>query len=187
GGGEPGNLLHVGAHDERVGTGAAHHQTLGRILPGLQLGENALEAPHHRCIQDVEPILPAIEDEMGDALGIDAQLEARLPLIHAAFSMRIAAPCPPPTHRVARPSSLPRRLISRHKVSTSRAPVQPTGWPRAMAPPFTLVTLRSISPMGWDHPSSRAANSRAAKASLISTSFTSRNSTPPRFSASGVA
>src|SRR5215471_6694024 len=54
-----------------------------------------------------------------------------------------AAPCPPPTHMVTIPYFALRRGISRRMVAVSLAPVQPSGWPRAMAPPLTLVMVSS--------------------------------------------
>ena len=67
-------------------------------------------------------------------------------LIHARSS-RIAAPWPPPTQRLAMPRSTFRRRISSSSVRTSRAPVAPTGWPRAIAPPLTFSRSGSSSPM----------------------------------------
>src|SRR5947209_120470 len=52
-----------------------------------------------------------------------------------AASTKTAAPCPPPTHSIARPRCLPRRCSSFNSVITSRVPLAPTGCPSAMAPP----------------------------------------------------
>ncbi len=57
----------------------------------------------------------------------------------------------------------PRRAISCSSVTTMRAPVAPIGWPRAMAPPFTL----SFS--GSKRSSRSQASTWAAKASFTST------------------
>ena len=74
-----------------------------------------------------------------------------------------ASPWPPPPHSAAAPTPPPRRLSSRARCSTIRAPDMPTGWPSAMAPPLTLTLSSSM-------PSSRAeAMPTAANASLIST------------------
>ena len=43
---------------------------------------------------------------------------------------------PPPMHRVARPFLALRRPISCSRVTSTRAPEAPIGWPMAMAPPF---------------------------------------------------
>ena len=48
-------------------------------------------------------------------------------------------PWPPEMHRVARPRLDPWRWSWWTTVPTMRAPVMPIGWPRAMAPPLTLV------------------------------------------------
>jgi len=80
----------------------------------------------------------------------------------------------------------------------SRVPETPTGCPRAIAPPFTFRIERSISPIAPSSPSfSRQyfaeaiaisfAMTCAAKASFSSISPMSRNATPARFSATGVA
>ncbi len=50
----------------------------------------------------------------------------------------IAAPCPKPTHSVAIPRSTSRFSISWRSVTGSRAPLAPSGWPMAIAPPLTL-------------------------------------------------
>ena len=51
----------------------------------------------------------------------------------------VAVPSPPPQHIVTRPSSLSERSSSCSSVVISRAPVEPSGWPSAIAPPFTLT------------------------------------------------
>src|SRR5206468_7161401 len=55
-----------------------------------------------------------------------------------------AAPIPPPTHIVTMPYRDWRRFISYSRLVVSLAPVQPRGWPRAIAPPLTLSRSRSI-------------------------------------------
>src|SRR5207247_11189535 len=45
---------------------------------------------------------------------------------------------PPPRHRVARPRFALRSFIAYNRVVSTRAPLQPIGWPSATAPPFTL-------------------------------------------------
>ena len=49
-----------------------------------------------------------------------------------------AAPIPPPIHIVTIPNWEPRRFISLMICTVSLAPVQPNGWPKAMAPPLTF-------------------------------------------------
>jgi len=43
------------------------------------------------------------------------------------------APMPPPMHMVTRPNWTSRRFISLMICTVSLAPLQPRGWPRAMA------------------------------------------------------
>src|SRR5687767_1531274 len=73
-----------------------------------------------------------------------------------------AAPMPPPTHIVTMPYLALRRCISLIKVAVSFAPVQPSGWPSAMAPPLTL-TFSGSRLSSFMH-----ARACAAKASLSS-------------------
>ena len=49
---------------------------------------------------------------------------------------------PPPPQRVARPRVLPRFFMAWMSVTMIRQPVAPTGWPRPMPEPFTLVISR---------------------------------------------
>ena len=76
--------------------------------------------------------------------------------------MASAMPIPPLTHSVARPRRALRFSISWSSVTVMRVPVQPMGWPSAMAPPLTL----SLSRSKWS-PRSQA-SACAAKASLSS-------------------
>jgi len=55
------------------------------------------------------------------------------------FSMIVAMPMPPPTHSVMRPRLSLRRSSSSSSVPSSIAPVAPSGWPSAIAPPLTFV------------------------------------------------
>ena len=54
-------------------------------------------------------------------------------------STMVAMPMPPPTQSVARPQRRSRRSSSSMRVPRIIAPVAPSGWPMAMAPPLTLV------------------------------------------------
>ena len=63
-------------------------------------------------------------------------------------SINMAPPCPPPMHSVATPRLVPSRFMALTRCSTMRLPLQPTGWPRLIAPPSTLSLARSISPGG---------------------------------------
>ena len=57
-------------------------------------------------------------------------------------------PWPPPTHIVSRPNSLSRLCSPLSSVVVIRAPVEPNGWPNAIAPPCTLSRSRSM-PRSW--------------------------------------
>src|SRR5205809_3175122 len=83
---------------------------------------------------------------------------------------------PPPRHRVARPRFAPRSFIAYARVVRTLAPLQPIGWPRATAPPFTLSFSCGI-------PSSRiTARLAAAYASLCSNRSMSSPDRPAFFS-----
>src|SRR5919198_177932 len=100
------------------------------------------------------------------------ELEVALRDRHRAKSA--AWPWPTPTQRVASPYRPPRRRSSWRRETTSRAPPIPSGWPSAIAPPFTF-TFSSSSP------SSRMTTRLCeAKASLSSTRSRSPGSTPAR-------
>ena len=85
-------------------------------------------------------------------------------------------PMPPLTHSVAMPDDAPRRRNSCTSVTTMRVPVQPIGWPNAMAPPFTLSF-----PAGTGT-SRNTASTCAANASFSSTRSTSATRMPKRAS-----
>ena len=82
--------------------------------------------------------------------------------------MIIAMPCPPPMHADATPNFFPRRRSSSSSVSTSRAPLAPSGWPIAIAPPFTL-TLSRLRPSSFSH--ARYCGANASLISIRSRSF----------------
>src|SRR5262249_18263425 len=74
-----------------------------------------------------------------------------------------AMPWPTPMHMVARPFLSPRARIAWSSVATRRAPLMPSGWPSAIAPPLTLTLFGS----SWR--SRIQASDCAANASLSST------------------
>src|SRR5713101_774195 len=91
-------------------------------------------------------------------------------------SMIIETALPPPRQSVARPRFAPRSFIAKAKVVRIRAPLQPIGWPRATAPPFTLNFSCGI-------PSSRITpRLAAAYASLCSKRSISSTDRPVFFS-----
>ena len=55
----------------------------------------------------------------------------------------LAVPSEPPQHMVTNASSLSVRSSSCSAVVIRRDPVEPTGWPSAIAPPFTFTRSRS--------------------------------------------
>src|SRR5690606_38162518 len=70
---------------------------------------------------------------------------------------RVAMPRLPPTHSVARPRRRSRRSSSSTSVPRIIAPVAPSGWPIAVAPPLTLV-ISSVMPMSRMNRMATAAN-----------------------------
>ena len=108
----------------------------------------------------------AVEQQPGDAVGVAGQLEIAIgparvglrpefehaiaenvhdPGIHDhTVSINIAPPCPPPMHSVAMPRLVPSRFMALTRCSTMRLPLQPTGWPRLIAPPSTFSLAWSI-------------------------------------------
>src|ERR1043166_4736376 len=88
---------------------------------------------------------------------------------------------PPPTHIVTIPYRPLRRSSSRRMLAVSFAPVQPSGWPNAIAPPLTF-TLSGSSPNVLITASDWAAN--ASFNSITSMSF---NVSPASCNAFGIA
>src|SRR5665647_934147 len=75
----------------------------------------------------------------------------------------MAMPWPPPMHIVSRPNCPSRAARPLSSVVVIRAPVAPNGWPRAIAPPWTLSRSGSMPRSSID------ASTCTANASLIST------------------
>jgi hypothetical protein len=87
-----------------------------------------------------------------------------------------AIPCPPPMHMVTIARRAPARSISAMALTTRMAPVAPTGWPSAMAPPFGFTRAGSS-------PSTLlTASACAAKASFDSIRSKSASVSPVRAS-----
>ncbi len=137
--------------------------------------------------QDHEPRFGALELDAGSLLrGVGGERQAcEVDVDHEdILSKTTAPPWPPPMHRVAKASSSSDSSSSWAAVRSSRAPVAPTGWPMAMAPPFLFVLSRSRVPTAFEEPRCSLANSFeenarsqartcAAKASLSSMTPTS--------------
>ena len=62
----------------------------------------------------------------------------------------VVTPCPCPMHIVARPSLAPWSRIRCKSVVAIRAPLAPSGWPIAIAPPRRL-TFSSLEPQQLEH------------------------------------
>src|SRR5690606_14832930 len=102
-------------------------------------------------------------------------------LRHCTASRTVAMPWPPPMHCVASAYLPPVRLSSDAALPTMRAPVAPSGWPSAIAPPSRLILAGS-------RPRSRMqASDCEAKASLSSITSSAPASSPARSSALRVA
>ena len=96
-------------------------------------------------IEELELVLTALENQRPAGLRLRAEFEHAVaenvhdPAIHDhTVSISMAPPSPPPMHSVATPRLVPSRFIALTRCSTMRLPLQPTGWPRLMAPPSTL-------------------------------------------------
>jgi hypothetical protein len=81
-------------------------------------------------------------------------------------------PWPPPMHMVASANCLPSRFSSDAALPVMRAPVAPSGWPSASAPPSIFILARSM-PRSWITDSDCAENA----------SFSSMMSMSPRLQA----
>ena len=92
-----------------------------------------------------------------------------------------AAPCPVPTHMVTIPYFLFCLFSSFMICTVSFAPVQPSGCPNAIAPPFTLITS------GFKSNVLITANYCEAKASFSSIKSISSFFKPACFNALGIA
>mmetsp|Transcript_2528 Transcript_2528/g.6729 ORF Transcript_2528/g.6729 Transcript_2528/m.6729 type:complete len:322 (+) Transcript_2528:273-1238(+) len=107
----------------------------------------------------------------------------RTPSVSPPASNTAAAPMPEPMHIDTTPKRAPRprRRISCSSVAVMRAPVQPSGWPSAMAPPLGL-TFASSMPRCFTQYVACDAN-----ASLISYTSMSSSVRPACATAAGMA
>src|SRR5262249_26119882 len=142
--GDLGDRLHIGPGDERL-LRRGDDETLDAALPREPV-ELLLELRHGVLTEQVHGRIRKIEDQIHQSLRIGSVPGGAHELLVQAASTSRAAPCPPPTHSVARPRASLRLDSSHSKVRIRRPPVAPTGWPRAIAPPFTLVRSGSSSP-----------------------------------------
>ena len=113
--------------------------------------QRGVEVVERAAVEDVHRARGIVHDQVDDLAGPGgprppAGMALDAEAAHPSRSSTKATPCPPPTHSAARPRRAPRRRISSSSVSSSRAPLAPTGWPSAMAPPLTLSRSSGISP-----------------------------------------
>src|SRR6202043_1950964 len=81
-------------------------------------------------------------------------------------SMMIAGAMPPAAHMVTKPRFRSRRSSSSSTVPIRTAPVAPMGWPSAIAPPLTLILLRSIRRSRMNFSTTTAKASLTSKRSM---------------------
>src|SRR5712664_5024175 len=167
-------FVDVGAGDE-AGRFRRANDKPGRPL-AFQRRQHGIEFFDDVGRQRVGAGTGAVEQEPGDAFVIAGQLEIAKggagigfwpefehavaenvhdPAFHDVpytVSINMAPPCPPPIHSVAMPRLVPSRFIALTRCSTIRLPLQPTGWPRLMAPPSTLSFVWSICPAAPSSP-----------------------------------
>ena len=136
---------------------ACRSRSGGIVIAGLQV---VVGAPRQRARASNAPAEPFADrgqdltasavDFLADAVAGDDREPHLSALVHmrahrtcdVMLSSAIAIPIPPLTQSVASPRRALRRCISWRSVTTMRAPVQPIGWPSAMAPPLTLSLSR---------------------------------------------
>src|SRR4051812_37203162 len=129
-----------------------------RRSPGQQRGEAAGErARFDQCLCDhvgfllrqrsraatLHEIESRGESEV-DGAGSGRTLLALQARPQSTSSTAIAVASPPPMHKVATPRFRPWVSSAEMRVARSRAPLAPIGWPRAVAPPWTLSFSRGM-------------------------------------------
>src|SRR5712671_2359807 len=164
---EPGGI--AGAHDN-LAVVFAQHNLPGQhvdelILGGMPVALRRGGAGFQRGQVDAElgepggvaePLAHASEHDLAERLGISGHrisLEViDIDLRHLRSSgspytrsTMVAVPMPIPMHRVTSAVAALRRSISSIAVPRIMAPVAPSGWPSAMAPPLTLIFVLSRS------------------------------------------
>src|SRR6185503_8779724 len=113
---------------EELGPRAGEHDDVnGLVQARLQDGRVQLE--HHLVAVRVRRRI--VEGENRDAVFCR--------VVDHGASKVAAMPWPTPMHMVARPFFAPRARIAWSRVATMRAPLMPSGWPSAMAPPLTFT------------------------------------------------
>src|SRR6266550_2138651 len=172
--GRAAEFVDVGARDETGCLGGADHDS-GRPLV-LKRCQHGIEFFDDIGRQRIGAGVGAVEQQPGNAIAIARQLEiaigsARIGLgpefehavaenvhdlavhdVPYTVSISIAPPCPPPIHSVAMPRRVPSRFMALTRCSTMRLPLQPTGWPRLIAPPSTFILVWSMTPAAPSRP-----------------------------------
>src|SRR3984893_17097830 len=92
-------------------------------------------------------------------------------------SMIVATPMPPPMHSVISARRALRRSSSSTMVPAIIAPVAPSGWPIAMAPPLTFSFSSGMSRSFWNFSTTDAKASLSSNRSMSSTVRPARSST----------
>src|SRR4029078_2619871 len=195
--------IDIGARDEARLLGGADDEACGTLA--FQLRQHFVELLDQIRRERIGAGAFAIEQQPRDAVGIARQLEILVRAfgvgfrpefehaiaekvhdlaIHAhTISISIAPPCPPPIHSVAMPRRVPNRFMALTRCSTMRLPLQPTGWPRLIAPPSTFNLLWSSSPAAPSRPSTSLQNfssfqaARQPSTCVANASFNSQVST----------
>ncbi len=105
---------------------------------------------HDFGVDDVHRTAGHVPGDERDAVGVGletkvGQFHGKSPSRDQTRSMIVAVPMPPPMQRVMSAVLLPVRSSSSSAVPRIMAPVAPSGWPMAMAPPLTLTLFGSTS------------------------------------------
>ena len=95
----------------------------------------------HLILQLGRPVV-GVDEPLDVPAEPQSELQVTLGRRHDGTSNSAACPWPTPTHIVATPRPPPRRRSSCRRLTTSRAPLIPSGWPIAIAPPFTFTCAR---------------------------------------------
>src|SRR6266704_7039848 len=97
-----------------------------------------------RLMPNATSPMPAAHNHGAGEGAMDTREKARLALLNPrrlvgqGLSTIIVTALPPPRQSVVRPRFALRSFIAYKRVVSTRAPLQPIGWPSATAPPFTL-------------------------------------------------
>ena len=129
---------------ETIGLAGYDHAPLECCILG-DMVNHVGEFSHGNIGDDVHGFARHIPCQGGDTVGIDIEVKlGEGGKCHGhTRSMIVAVPIPAPMQSVIRAVFLPVRSNSSSAVPTRIAPVAPSGWPSAMAPPFGLTRAGS--------------------------------------------